>query len=76
MEERDALRIHLRNDGIDTRPSFFPIHAMPIYEKHTCELPVTNDIAYRGINLPSYPDLTKDDIFTISNSIKDFFAVR
>ena len=74
IEVRDELRQHLRNFGIDTRPSFFPAHAMPIYLKYSCNLPVTNDIAYRGINLPSYPDLTEDDIIYISNTIKGYFS--
>ena len=42
--ERDELRNHLRFNGIDTRPTFFPIHTMPMYKSDEA-YPVADDIA-------------------------------
>lgn len=70
---RDKLRDHLKKNGIETRPVFFPIHTMPIYFKRGRSFPVAEDIAGHGITLPSYPELTKKDISSICNTIKDFY---
>tara|TARA_B100001057_G_scaffold492781_1_gene585899 strand:- start:47 stop:1150 length:1104 start_codon:yes stop_codon:yes gene_type:complete len=61
QQERDKLRIHLRDNGIETRPIFYPLHTMGAH-KESLNLPIAESIAGRGINLPSYPDLTEDDI--------------
>lgn len=69
---RDALRLHLNESGIETRPFFYPVHLMPMYFENQ-QFPVTEDIASRGINIPSYPDLQPNDIDIISNTIQSFF---
>jgi len=35
--------------------------------------PVAEDLGKRGINLPSYPDLTNDDIEIITTKISAFY---
>jgi perosamine synthetase len=72
-EQRDALRNYLLNYGIETRPTFFPIHLMPMFNIKQGMFPVAEDISLRGINLPSYPDLTESDIQYICNAISEFF---
>ncbi len=72
MELRNNLRIFLQAHGIETRPLFFPIHTMPIYSTKYYHLPVSEDIALRGINLPSYPELEYEDVNYICNKIKTF----
>jgi len=66
---RDKLRNHLDSKGIETRPLFYPVHTMPMhhskYEMHK----VSEDISRRGINLPSYPDLTEEQLEYICESI-------
>lgn len=74
-EARDPLRAFLRAAGVETRPVFNPLHLMPMYEKgtHSSTFPVAQSIADRGISLPSYPDLTSDDIAEICQTISNFF---
>lgn len=72
-KERDNLREHLFNNGIETRPVFYPIHTMPIYIEKFFRLPVSENLGWRGINLPSYPDLKNSEIQEISYKIIDFF---
>lgn len=70
---RDSLRDYLNYSGIETRPTFYPIHTMPMYTKNFTKHPVAEDLASRGINLPSYPALEKADIQFICKKIKEFY---
>ena len=70
---REKLREYLKNKGIETRPTFYPIHTMPIYSSNYEKHPIAEDIALRGINLPSYPDLKEEDIKYICDNIKGFY---
>src|SRR3990170_5152621 len=58
--ERVALRNFLKKNGIETRPTFHPVHTMPMYNKGE-KFEVAEDLGSRGINLPSYPDLSESD---------------
>lgn len=69
-EQRDPLRRSLADHGIETRPFFYPVHTMPMYSKHYERHPVAEDIAWRGINLPSWPGLTRSDVELVCSSIK------
>jgi perosamine synthetase len=72
-EQREPLREFLQSHGIETRPLFHPVHAMPMYHHLTSEkFPVIDDVSARGINLPSYPELTLDDVRFIANKVVEF----
>lgn len=72
-EKRDALRRHLAEAGIETRPVFYPLHTMPIYAKNYRKHDVAEDLAWRGINLPSWPGITDIQVERIAKVIGDFF---
>jgi perosamine synthetase len=72
-KHRDALRAHLRAVGVETRPLFYPIHQMEMYLRLGEKYPVADDLATRGINLPSYPDLTDEQVREIAASIRGYF---
>jgi len=73
--KRDELREYLAEKGIETRPLFFPVHLMPIYSQLAkSEYSVAENIAMRGINLPSYPALKNDEIDYICEIILQFFS--
>jgi perosamine synthetase len=69
---RDSLRKHLLDNGIETRPIFYPIHTLPMYELKGVEFRNADNISSRGINLPSYPTLSDHDIEYICDSILSF----
>lgn len=73
ISDRDKLRKHLADNGIETRPLFYPIHTMPMYSIKYLKHPVAEDLGHRGINLPSYPELKKSDVDFICKKIKEFF---
>jgi len=71
-ELREPLREHLEIAGIETRPLFYPVHTMPMYSSKYQRYIVAEDLAWRGINLPSYPDLTETQILYIIDKIMKF----
>ncbi len=71
-KEKNELRNYLAEYGIETRPAFHPVHTMPMYIDGNI-YPVAEDLGRRGINLPSYPDLSNDDIGFITSKIASYF---
>lgn len=72
--DREPLRDYLKTNGIETRPLFYPVHTMPMYAQHYQKFPVAEYLGWRGINLPSYPDLIEDDVKFICKHIEEYFT--
>jgi perosamine synthetase len=58
---RDELIVRLKDRGVDSRPFFYPMSSLP-YLPDTKNTPVSYEIFKEGINLPTYVDLTEEDI--------------
>jgi len=58
--DREQLMAMMASAGIETRPVFYCAHQMPMYQSGQ-RLAVAEDIAARGISLPSYPTLTDSE---------------
>jgi Predicted pyridoxal phosphate-dependent enzyme apparently involved in regulation of cell wall biogenesis len=69
---RDDLIKKLGENGIESRPFFMPVHDMPPYKrcKHG-NMSITNELAARGINLPSSVGLTNDELKKVCEIIGD-----
>lgn len=71
---RDQLADYLRSNGIDTRPFFIPLHTLPPFRNESAErgehLPVTDELAASGINLPTHSMLLDEDICMVCDQIK------
>jgi perosamine synthetase len=69
---RDTLCRVLAESGIETRPFFFPIHSLPMYEspQRGAKFPVAESLARRGLNLPSSALLSAQDVEFICASIR------
>lgn len=74
IEDRDSLRNYLKENGIETRPTFYPIHTMPMYSHKYQSHPVAEKLGWSGINLPSYPDLKDSEIDYVCECIKKYFS--
>jgi perosamine synthetase len=70
---RQALRDHLKSQGIETRPLFAPAHTMP-HCKTNEDFPIAQDLSARGMNLPSYPTLSREQVVHVADAIRRFFA--
>jgi perosamine synthetase len=69
VENREALGRHLAECGIKTRPFYPPVHSQPAYGWGG-SYPVTEDVASRGLWLPSSTFLTDDDLRHICERIR------
>jgi perosamine synthetase len=69
---RDPLRAHLKKADIETRPVFYPAHTMPHCATRE-SFPVAESLSARGLNLPSYPALNRQDCDRIIGAIRGFF---
>jgi len=67
--QRDALILALRERGVDTRPYFYPTSDMPYYQ--SAATPIAHKVYARGLNLPTYFELTRDDVREISAVVRE-----
>lgn len=72
-ERREELQSYLKDNGIGTRVFYPPLHAEPAYGYSNLSFPVTEDIAYKGLWLPSSITLTDQQIEYICDKIKEFY---
>jgi perosamine synthetase len=68
---RDELIQFLKQHNIDARPFFYPLSSLPMFEDKT-ENVISYDIFCRGINLPTYYDLTREEAEFVSEKVKEF----
>ena len=70
---RDQLRQALARRGIETRTFFIPMHCQPIYFDSYLgqRFPVAEDLCKRGLYLPSASNLTREDVKTVVEAIKE-----
>lgn len=71
-KQRDELMKRLKEKNIDTRPYFYPLSDMPMFEK--TDTPIAHKVYQRGLNLPSYFDITREDVQYICEVIREFLS--
>lgn len=71
--DRDALMLHMRDGGVETRPFFHPAHTMPVFASSE-SFPVAERLGASGINLPSFPELTDEQIDTVCSLVESYVA--
>jgi perosamine synthetase len=71
---RDEVMAHLQEHGIETRPVFYPIHTLPPY-LDLCQrgsFPVADRIARRGISLPTWAGLNREDVHYVCDTLLEY----
>jgi perosamine synthetase len=69
---RDDVMSRLAERGIETRPFFYPMHTLPMYEhlpRPEKGFPVAESLARRGLNLPTSATLTRDDVRYVAEEL-------
>jgi len=69
---REALRMRLLREGIESRPVWKPMHLQPVYRDRGCravEGDVSEDLYERGLCLPSSSSLSDSDVVGICSVI-------
>ncbi|MFT9494670.1 LegC family aminotransferase [Anaerosolibacter sp.] len=68
---RDELIDKLKENGVESRPFFMPVHDMPPYKDcQKGDLSFTYELANKGLNLPSSVGLTNQEIDKICSIIE------
>ena len=68
---RDELARVLRFRGIETRPFFRPMSSLPPFSGSTTHNPVSRELSDCGLNLPSGPLLTEEDIDFVTDVVRE-----
>jgi perosamine synthetase len=68
--DRDTVMQRLDAQGIETRPVFYPMHAMPPYAQDGTTFPNAEFSASRGINLPTHGRLTEADLDRVAAALQ------
>lgn len=79
---KDEVMQKLKENGIDTRSFFIPMHKQPAYFLRTIEnspnckqdFPVADKISERGFYLPSSSDITDGEIDDVCNKLKQILS--
>jgi perosamine synthetase len=66
---RDDVMSKLAEKGIDTRPFFYPLSQMPMYNNGKVNS-VAYNLANNGLNLPSGSNLTEKEVKWIAENVK------
>lgn len=73
-ERREELQAFMKENGVGTRPFYPPLHSEPAYGYTDLHFPVTEEIAYKGLWLPSSIFITDDQIGYICGKIREFYS--
>jgi perosamine synthetase len=70
---REELFLHIKKHNIDSRPFFYPLSSLPVFEAVPGNR-VSYSIYERGVNLPSHHDLVRDDVEYVCSVIQQFLS--
>jgi dTDP-4-amino-4,6-dideoxygalactose transaminase len=78
--ERDRLRIHLREQGIESAIHYpSPLHRQSAWRRHygaAPALPNAERLAREILSLPVFPELTDDEVEDVVRGVRSFFGSR
>lgn len=74
VEDPVALQAHLKANNIGSRPFYPTIHTQAPYHQHDKTFTNAHFFATHGLWLPSYAQLSIEEIEAIANAIKSFYA--
>ena len=73
-EQREALRLHLENYNIESRPVWKPMHLQPIFQDSLYFGDnLASELFEKGLCLPSGSNLLEDDLTRIKEALISFF---
>jgi len=68
--DRDEVMHRMLEQGIETRPFFYPMHTLPPYSKAPGDYPIAEKLSRSGINLPSSALLTESQVRRVVETFK------
>jgi len=69
--DREAIRISLEKENIESRPLWKPMHLQPVFQKYSSYINgISEQLFNTGLCLPSGSNLTENDLNRVVNNIK------
>jgi perosamine synthetase len=72
---REKLQAAFANENIDSRVFFWPLSILPIFKSNKINKNAL-DISERAINLPSYHDMTNDDLSRVVQTVIQLYSAQ
>jgi perosamine synthetase len=72
---REKLQAAFANENIDSRVFFWPLSILPIFKSNKINKNAL-DISERAINLPSYHDITNDDLSRVVQTVIQLYSAQ
>ena len=72
-KDKQGLMKYLKDNGVNTREFYPPLHSEPAYSIKDRSYPNTEEISSQGFWLPSSVKLSDEDIYYICNLIKNYY---
>ena len=74
--ERDQFMQSLAECGVESRPYFYPLSDMPMYRDGCVHpTPISHQVSQQGLNLPSYFDMSHQDVTDVCLAVKDCLSL-
>ena len=73
-ERRDELEAYLRDNGIDSRRFWIPIHTQPSYRADGANFPNCTQAMNKALWLPADFDLTEEDVKYVCDTIREYYT--
>jgi perosamine synthetase len=73
--KREQIQEAFSAENIDARVFFWPLSGLPIFGKNPAN-PIADSIASRAINLPSFHDITADELNRVSDVVRNLTIAR
>lgn len=73
--DREGLFQYMKDLNIDTRPFFYPLSSLPMFESKK-ENMVSYSLYERGINMPSYHDISEEEVSYVCWAIKNYLKIK
>lgn len=70
VQQRDHVRQHLLDAGIEARLYFPPAHRQPVFAASSAVLPVTDHLAAHMLSLPFHSRLGRDDLAKVADNVE------
>jgi perosamine synthetase len=75
---RDEMMHGLLKNGVETRPLFYPLHTMPIYQAYGRgnQFPVSEVVSHSGLSLPSSISLTDAEVERVGKELTKVIGLK
>lgn len=68
IADRDGVIRRMAKEGIETRPTFVPLHRLPMY-RSTQSFPVAERVGDYGLCLPTHANLTEEHLVSVRRAL-------